>query len=244
MAIITRFSTMFIALLIGSTAHAGDHSTLNVIGFDNTGSLFAFEEHGIQDGSGFPYANRFYINTADDSFAAGTPIRVRIDEELGAISMARAEAKNQADALGLPADMTLMNGYAAGLNTPTELSASPHRMRVNPRPVVPPIDHPLEVNLREIPMIPTGSCEGIADTVMGFELTLVGLRDGKSARALHMDNSIPPSRNCPLGYQIGGIYTFYPDKDPAVMVVLLAVRSFGFEGPDFRWMAVTASINP
>lgn len=241
---IIRFIALSLGLLIAQIAHAGDHATLNVIGFSEGGAVFAFEEYGVQDGSGFPYANRFYITTADDQFVAGTPIRVRIDEELAAIGDARDQAQSQASVLGLPADTDFQPGFAAGLNAITELSAAPHRMRVNPRPVVPAIDRPLEINLVEKPMRAQGVCEGIADTVAGFELVQIGIADGDSARRLHIDTNVPASRNCPLGYRIGGIYTFFPDNGSAVMAVMLAVRSFGFEGPDFRWMAVTAPINP
>ncbi|MGB7432639.1 MAG: DUF2259 domain-containing protein, partial [Ahrensia sp.] len=149
-----------------------------------------------------------------------------------------------AAAAGLPGDETFADAYAAGVNAITELSATPHRMRVNPRPVVPPIDQPLEINLREIPMVATGVCEGILEAVIGFELLQPALQEGETARLLHRDETVPTSRNCPLGYQIGGIYTFFPDNGPAVMATMLTVRSFGFEGPDFRWMAVTAPINP
>jgi len=58
-----------------SPALAGDTAEINVLGFSADGSIFAFEEYGVQDGSGFPYANRFYIDTASDKFLPGTPVR-------------------------------------------------------------------------------------------------------------------------------------------------------------------------
>jgi predicted secreted protein len=57
---------------------------------------FAFEEYGVQDGSGFPYANRFYIDTANDSFLPGSPIRVRIDDDTATVEDARAQARRKA----------------------------------------------------------------------------------------------------------------------------------------------------
>jgi len=51
-----------------SQSRAGDAATLNILGFSSDGSVFAFEEYGVQDGSGFPYANRFYIDTETDTF--------------------------------------------------------------------------------------------------------------------------------------------------------------------------------
>ena len=52
-------------------AHAGDVAELEILGFTGDGGVFAFEEYGVQDGSGFPYANRYYIDTADDTFSQG-----------------------------------------------------------------------------------------------------------------------------------------------------------------------------
>ena len=49
--------------LSSGTALAGDFANLNVLGFSSDGNIFAFEQYGVQDGSGFPYADRFYIDT-------------------------------------------------------------------------------------------------------------------------------------------------------------------------------------
>ena len=48
----------------------GDTASIEILGFTADGSVFAFEEYGIQDGSGFPYSHRFYIDTATDRFLA------------------------------------------------------------------------------------------------------------------------------------------------------------------------------
>jgi len=55
---------------------------------------------------------------------------------------------------------------------------------------------------------------------------------------VHEDKSIPESRGCPLGYRIGAVQTFFPDSAAAVVIVLVAVQSFGFGGPSYRWLAV------
>ena len=47
-----------------ASARAGDVAELEILGFSDDGGVFAFEEYGVQDGSGFPYANRYYIDTA------------------------------------------------------------------------------------------------------------------------------------------------------------------------------------
>lgn len=149
-------STIRLALIIllgvfSLEASAGDTATPQVLGFSADGKVFAFEEHGIQDGSGFPYANRSYIDTATDSFLAGTPIRVRIDDEAADIAAARAQAKEKGDKIVGESVLAANPGDTAGWNAITEQSADPFRMVVNPRPVFPPVDSPVEFRLEEIP---------------------------------------------------------------------------------------------
>jgi predicted secreted protein len=220
-------------------AHAGDTATLNVLGFSADGATFAFEEYGVQDGSGFPYANRFYIDTASDNFVPGSPIRIRVDDETASIEDARAQAKTRGQAIVSDTDLAANPGYLAGFNAVTELSADPFRIVVNPRPVFPPIDPPLEIRLEEIRFPATGGCAGVTDTSTGFRLVSVDAHPGGATELLHKDSSVPSSRGCPTGYRIGGVQTYMPFQGPSAYAVLIAVESFGFEGPDFRWMAVT-----
>ena len=44
-------------------AEAGDYADRTILGFSPDGSTFAFEEFGVQDGSGFAYANIYMIDT-------------------------------------------------------------------------------------------------------------------------------------------------------------------------------------
>ena len=87
------------AAALGGSASAGDFAELNILGFSADGAVFAFEQYGVQDGSGFPYAERFYIDTGDDSFVSGTPIRVRIDDENASVDDARAQARTAGQAI-------------------------------------------------------------------------------------------------------------------------------------------------
>lgn len=223
------------AAIFVSPAIAGDAAGLSILGFSPDGAIFAFEEYGAQDGSGFPYANRFYIDTAKDSFVTGTPIRVRIDDETATAEAARRAAREQAQAV--MKDATLQPGFTAGFNAITELSADPYRLAVNPRPVFPPIDAPHEFRIEEIPLEQPANCHDLG-TAIGFRLIRVGLTPDESAQIIHEDSSIPESRNCPLGYRLGAVQTFYPKDGPPVYAVLVSVRSVGFEGPNHRWIAV------
>lgn len=221
-------------------ASAGDVAELEILGFSKDGGVFAFEEYGIQDGSGFPYANRYYIDTTDDSFLKGTPIRVRLDDETATLDAARLQARQKGEAIVSAAELTANRGITAGFNPVTEFSADPFRMVVNPRPIFSPVDPPLEFRLDEIGMNDTERCQSLGE-INGFRLLRVEAKDGGQTHLLHEDKSIPQSRGCPNGYRIGAVQTFSLDSLSAY-AVLIAVRQYGFEGPDFRWIAVTGRL--
>jgi predicted secreted protein len=238
---IIRLALIVTLGVLSLDASAGDAATPRVLGFSADGTMFAFEEYGIQDGSGFPYANRFYIDTANDSFVAGTPIRIRIDDEAAGVDAARAQAREKGDEIVAEAVLSAHPGDTAGWNAITELSSDPFRMVVNPRPIFPPVDSPVEFRLEEIPFAPPSGCENLGDT-MGFRLVRINPEPGGETVLVHVDASIPASRHCPTGYRIGGVQTFYPLSGAPVFAVLIAVQSIGFEGPDFRWIAVTGRL--
>src|SRR5580765_3651756 len=143
---------MFAQFATSISAHAGDVAELEILGFTKDGGVFAFEEYGVQDGSGFPYANRYYIDTSSDSFLKGTPIRVRLDDENAKLDTARLQARQKGEAIFSQAELSANRGITAGFNPVTELSADPHRIVVNPRPIFSPADQPLEFRLYEIGM--------------------------------------------------------------------------------------------
>ncbi|AZO23500.1 MAG: DUF2259 domain-containing protein [Mesorhizobium sp.] len=223
-----------------STATAGDVADLEILGFSQDGGIFAFEEYGVQDGSGFPYSNRYYIDTATDIFFKGTPIRIRLDDEAATLDAARLQAKQKGEAIVSQAELTANRGITAGFNAVTELSADPYRMAVNPRPIFSPVDDPLEFRLDEIPMNDTEGCQSQGE-INGFRLLRIEAKDGGKTQLLHEDKSIPKSRGCPNGYRIGAVQTFSM-QGLSAYAVLIAVRQYGFEGPDYRWIAVTGRL--
>lgn len=223
--------------LAGSPAIAGDTAELNILGFSGDSSIFAFEEYGVQDGSGFPYANRFYIDVENDAFLSGTPVRIRIDDESATLAEALQQAAARGEEIVSDDELAANRGYTAGFNAITELSADPYRLAVNPRPVLPPVDTPVEFRLEEFPL-PAEGCEDLGET-MGYRLLRIDVTDGGSVTLLHEDETIPTSRNCPLGYRLGAVQTVFGDLGLPSFAVLIAVRSFGFEGPDHHWIAVT-----
>lgn len=219
-------------------ACAGDAATMETLGFSPDGRIFAFEEYGVQDGSGFPYANRFYIDTVTDSFLPGTPVRVLLQDENATVTNARIKALQQGQSVIGDGILLDNPGFTAGRNSVTELSADPARMVVNPRPVFPPIDDALEFRIQEVAVPQPQRCQNLGE-IKGFRLLRLQTSGGGQTQVIHEDQRVPTSRGCPLGYMIGGIQTYYPNGGSPVFAVLIAVRQVGFEGPDHRWIAVT-----
>ena len=227
--------TMAIALTCASPSLAGDTAELHILGFSNDGRIFAFEEYGVQDGSGFPYANRFYIDTMTDSYMSGSPIRVRLDDETKDVAAARREARERGEKIIAQSELDANPGFTAACNPVTEVSADPERLEAYPRPYFPPIDPALEFRLDAFPVTEgKDRCYDLAQ-LKGFTLTLV---EAGESKVLHKDVTVPKSRGCATDYRLGGLQTFGPDGF-STYAVIISVQQLGFEGPDYRWMAVT-----
>ncbi|MBI1619484.1 DUF2259 domain-containing protein [Aquamicrobium zhengzhouense] len=235
---VTYIAPALLALALSPLAAlAGDVAELNILGFSADGKVFAFEEYGVQDGSGFPYANRYYIDVETDRSVPGSPVRIRIDDESASVADAREKARHLGAKIYDEDELASNRGTLVASNPVTERSADPHRVALNPRPVFPPIDPLLEFRIEEIFVEQPKRCEGLVET-KGFKLIRIGVEPGKETRVLHEDEAIPDSRGCPTGYRIGGVQTFFPDDAEPVYAILIAVETLGFEGPDFRWIAI------
>lgn len=219
---------------------AGDFATREIIGFSKDGSKFAFEEYGVQDGSGFAYSNIYIIDTKTDSWTSGSPWRVQINDEN--VSLSSARSKNRNLAFNAIKDIT-EKGFVAATNRYTEIPSDPTTLRANPRSFIPSSSNPVEYKLKNYRTKANADCSWI-DEVWGFKLTQIINGNGSTkSKTLHNDGpSIPKSRGCPLSYSFADLVTYYPISGTPVAAILLLKRSYGFEGPDGRFMAVTAPI--
>ena len=133
----------------------------------------------------------------------------------------RDKAREQGEAIVKQAELEANAGFTVGGNPVTELSADPHRMV-------------------EFTLSGDDICSSQGET-KGFRLLRIEAREGGQTKLLHEDKSIPKSRGCPNGYGIGAVQTYGGDSLSAY-AVLIWVRGYGFEGPDYRWMAVTGRL--
>jgi len=219
---------------------AGDYANLNFIGFSKDGKYLAFEEYGTQDGSGYPYANIYFVDVAKNAFA-GKPFKVAIEKETATEDAARAKAKNAAAAKmrqlkivqgntgthtvsKLLNEMSLdgKNDWESGKVRFAEIIGSMYRRG----------DYTLTLN--EI-NTQTKECEGYGDDMFRIELTLRN-NEENTVKTLQKDTTLTPARGCTIDYRIQDVYVY-----EGQIAVFLNVFYIGFEGPDMRFMVVTGS---
>jgi predicted secreted protein len=232
------------ACVFGTAARAGDTAELQLLGFSSNGDFFAFEQYGTEDGSGFPYSEIFVIDVIGDSWVPPSPFRLRKEEDTGpgasadsALSETRAE--NRLAAQPLLQDKAIAGkGETVGFNPRSELTSDPFKMIVAPREDFLAGSDPVDLTLSQYGM-PDAQCQRYGADTRGFRLTMV--HNGVT-RILNEDKSLPRSRRCALGYRISRFVTHFPDEAPPVFAVLIQVDSFGFEGPDRRYLAITGRL--
>ncbi len=229
---------MFLGSALFSFAEAADVSSREILGFSPDGAYFAFEEYGVQDGSGFPYSNIFIINTATNSWVKGSPYRVLLKDETKEL----AEARDKSEEMALPQleeHKISVPGLLLAHNPVTELGQPHDKVKVAPGPAPFLKKYALTFKVEAIPL-PIKRCADYGDEAqMGFRLTYE--RTGETPKELHKDKRIPTSRRCPKRYTISDVIRFETEvkAEKALYVVLLQVFSYGFEGDDGRYLATS-----
>ena len=235
---LTQLTTLFTVFLISTiSAIAGDFAEFRSLGFSKDGKVFGFEQFGVQDGSGFPYAERFFIDTATDRYIKGTPFRVRIEDENATLHQARQLAKDASQGLMDSYDIGTEHASILAFNPSTEKSSDPYLITFQSFSYEPNPNSPNKLKLELVDLTPSKNCENITPDAKGFKLVLRS-DETDTSLTIHEDKSVPKSRNCPIDYQIGGVLAFNRFNQTPVFIYLVLVRSFGFEGPDGRWIAI------
>ncbi|WP_075292622.1 DUF2259 domain-containing protein [Pararhizobium arenae] len=224
-------------------ASAGDIASLQTIGFSADGAIFAFEEYGVQDGSGFPYSNIYMIDTKADRFLEGTPVRSRIDDERASLGSVRAQSAKAASAVLNRYGVSDNPGLLAAYNPVTE-GGDGKTLAYRAHAALPPVGEPYRLALENVPLPAPENCAGLVGDTKGFRLSYTR-EDGKpSSRTLHLDERLPESRGCPTDYRIGAVAIHHPFGGASVHVVMVQVVRYGFEGSDGRWIAVPVTDMP
>jgi predicted secreted protein len=224
------------ALLSSMPACAGDSAQLNIIGYSQDGKVFAFEEFGILDGAGGAYSHYYFLNTEDDMFLPGTPIRLDDVDDEQSLGAMRDQARQKALPLIRQYGLEDNPGYVLTYNPVSEAESDPHRVRYYGYPSNPPRAQTYTIVLTEKPFPTSKDCLNMTGTFTGFSLAFMEAMSEPSTRVIYQDKQIPESRRCPNGYRIGAVIGGELKSSP--MVAMILVSSFGFEGNDERWIAV------
>jgi len=227
-------------LFLAAPCFAGDYATLNVIGFSRDGRYLAFEEYGVQDGSGFPYSNIYFIDVEKNAFAAPR-VAVRIDNEMADEPAARK--RSAALAPKVLTRLRIIKGNVgklvlSHLTTDLTFEGSPDKAStVRFAEEIGSLYRrgSYELSLTKTP-IKTKGCELSEDDPKLLELGIRDL-DANTFKLLQKDTSLPETRGCANDYRIRDVYI-----NKGFVAVFISVFTQGFEGPDMRFMAVTGKL--
>ena len=227
--------SLFVLVLGAAPALAGDSAQFSAIGYSEDGRYFAFEQFGIQDGSGFPYSEIFLIDLDTDDFVGGAPFRARIDADGAELADARSQAGQLADD-ALDAHGISRPGLPIVLRGDGELDDEGLSIAYGiPSYGLAATQGEYELSLDIFKAPSSQDCDLFEGDPMGFALTRAA--DGVTEE-LHRDTRVPRSRNCVITYKFYGVFNPFNAFDDASTVAVLSVWSHGFEGPDRRFIAL------
>lgn len=231
---------------VASAAYASDAAELNVLGFSADQKYFAFEQFGIQDGSGFAYSDIFVIDLRADKWVSGTPIHEQATDENDALSNIRNAAFKKYDALNKTYAISQPSQLLAR-NAVTEViadrkSTSFDRWHLSSEFGSTPAvfdsqkETRFDLKLVEKSLPPPSNCPADMGDLKGFDLHLSG--HDVADHVVFSDDKIAASRGCPLGYDIQAVLASYGNDQSNRLVAIIGVYSIGFEGKDLRYVAV------
>ena len=223
--------------LFSASAFAGDASTYQSLGFSDDGKYFAFVQYGIQDGSGFPYANAGVIDVAKNAFVVQrnlvreegdpTPEQVR-DTAVKELKLSRYQISpgmnpGQDLLVRLPTDLSEYKDNIFALNDWSMAGSAAGYPRYS-----------LLIEEKAVSPGDDGWCTDMGGAKL-LKLSLASLDTSrKLSRVLQEDRELPRSRACTLGYSVSRVTKFRDSY-----AVILRYRTPGFEGRDYRFLAVT-----
>jgi predicted secreted protein len=186
---------------------------------------------GVEEGTAAPvFADLFVVDTKDDSWVRGTPVRVRAMPSEGNLQHVRSLLDDQSARLlrrlGLnrasegvtfvPKDRSSMSLDLPG-GEKVQLTLSPHPGLAAPGcPVTAPIEK---------------------GSLLGFTLSA---QRGNTVTVLHDDRAIPRARGCSVAYRFASGF-IKPSGSDTVIAALLAYREVTAAGTQrLRYLAVTS----
>lgn len=231
-------------------AAANDANAINVLGFSPDGRYFAFEQYGESDASGMTYAYVRTIDVAANDFAKGKQAKSEDpnDDDIKGIPYQRADVMKKATPLLKPLKISRQN-----MLTVTVDSAKAGEILMG-SDILPLHEKPLtELALPEDWFGPDAKL-----TIASFNTKTRCFKDEDDDRApaglvltlerqakrteLNRDKNVPKSRGCVNAYGIAEVHALRLPGGQVALAAVVQYFSQGFEGPDRRFIAVTAKI--
>ncbi len=232
-----RAGLIALAVLVTATsATAAERAQFEPVGYSADGRYFAFEQYGVQDGSGFAYSDLFVIDLDRDAWAAG-PFHEQAEDEQTALAAIRGASRQAAQPvlealdISVPAVTIALNGDGEpgidgltldfgvpGYSEPGHLFGT----------------YQLALTIYVAPTA-QDCVVYLGEPAKGFGLDLIS--EGVT-QTIHHDASIPVSRGCPTTYRISAVVLPFGTHDISRGVALVSVYAFGFEGVDRRFVAL------
>ncbi len=235
-------ASLLLILGLALPTAAADRALINMLGYSADGSVFAFEQFGIQDGSGFPYSQIFLVDLVKDQWIGGTPFAVTIDNEEASLADARTQAVDKAKValekyrIEVPVEIVALIGEGE-YSTDTGMRLHWSTPACCGAGMTQPDAQSLILETRGATST-EDYCKDMSP--VGYNLYY---QDKSGMRALHMDSDVlPASRGCTLDYRIHSVVQPYGeyygiDLTPR-RVAIIAYYPFGFEGVDRRFLVV------
>lgn len=233
---------------VSTVAMAGDAALLTHIGSSKDGSSLAFMESGINDGMGNAYASVRIIDTLNNKYLAPAFDRVQTEDEMEnqaiTLKTVEADALKKAEATLKKLNISsATQGTIVASRKVTDLEARKLKeLTFSTSAIIAGLISPTyTLKLTESKAkAPNGSycIEESAAKKIKLEITD---NQTKKTRSLQTDTTLPSSRGCAHKYEIEDVIVTGSYESEKV-VVLLRVFTYGFEGENVRYMAVSGSL--
>lgn len=235
---------LLLLLMSATAAYAADGAQSRAIGFSPDGKYFAFEQYGIEDGSGFAYSDIFVIDIAANEWVKGSPVRVLDEREEANIDAARAKA--MAGAKPVIDAFKVTGSFDTLLHRPfTDFTNDRRKVRFarwySSTADTGAYDYlgSFELEVKDVALpVPADCLDTDIALPVGMEVTVKNLKTG-TTMSMATDTTIPKSRDCPHRYDIEAVFVpsaYNVPNDP--VVALIGTYSRGFEGSNRRFIAV------
>jgi predicted secreted protein len=244
-------ASFFLGLLISNVAQAADGAVLGFMAYSPDSHYFAFEQFGVQDGSGALYSELFVLDLEKNEWVGKSPFRVR-QEDGSALAPVRARAMADAGPLLKQFDISepvefLVNNPATEVVTNRQHAQFDRYFLSSQQGSTEQDDGPMtetryELSVESSAATLPASCPASDGAFYGFTLKLKSFKTGATSE-LYKDKEVPGSRRCPVSYDIAAVVS--PMNYPKVerLVAIIGVYSLGFEGTDRRYVAVPFTLD-